>query len=151
MAAARRIQRELSLINAAPNADITVITTDTDLYKWKALIRGPAGSPYRAGIFTLNIDYPLEFPFKPPKIAFGHKVYHPNVDESGAICLDALKSDGWKPSLQIKAILQQIWELLQKPNPDDPLNADIANQYVNNRPAFEQTAEKWTAQFAGKA
>ena len=39
-----------------------------------------------------------EYPFKPPKIAFKTRIYHPNVDEKGQVCLPIVAAENWKPA-----------------------------------------------------
>lgn len=46
----------------------------------------------------MSIDLPVEYPFKPPKITFLTKIYHPNVDEKGQICLPIISPENWKPA-----------------------------------------------------
>lgn len=103
----------------------------------------------------------------PPKIRFLTKIYHPNVDRLGRICLDVLKSaslrtnprprpgraddmpaDNWSPALQIRTILLSIQALLGAPNPDDPLAADVAKSWKENPQQAILTAVQWTKQYA---
>ncbi|KAG1356432.1 hypothetical protein G6F62_002090 [Rhizopus arrhizus] len=83
----------------------------------------------------------------PPKVRFLTKIYHPNIDKLGRICLDILK-DKWSPALQIRTVLLSIQALLSAPNPDDPLANDVASHWKENeRDAIEQ-ARQWTTMYA---
>jgi hypothetical protein len=57
-------------------------------------------SPYSGGVFFLSITFPTDYPFKPPKVSFTTKIYHPNINANGSICLDILR-DQWSPALTI--------------------------------------------------
>ncbi len=147
MASAKRIKKELENLKKDPPLNCSAGPEDDDIFKWTATLMGPSASPYQGGVFYLNIVFPQNYPFKPPKITFATKVYHPNINSSGGICLDVLK-DQWSPALTIDKILLSICSLLEDPNPDDPLVPDIANQYKNNRVAYDMTAREWTQYYA---
>lgn len=106
-----------------------------------------ADSPYAGGVFFLNIQFPTDYPFKPPKVQFTTKIYHPNINGNGSICLDILK-DAWSPALTVGKVLLSISSLLTDPNPDDPLVPEIASLYRSNRALFEKNAREWTSRFA---
>lgn len=57
-------------------------------------------SPYSGGVFFLSIHFPTDYPFKPPKVNFTTRIYHPNINSNGSICLDILR-DQWSPALTI--------------------------------------------------
>ena len=83
---------------------------------------------YIGGLFRLELFLPAEYPMGPPKVRFLTKLYHPNIDKLGRICLDILK-DKWSPALQIRTVLLSIQALLSAPNPDDPLDNGVAEQW----------------------
>ena len=87
----KRIKCEIQDAETNPLPNISVSHLKDDVYKWKASILGPEGSPYEGGLFYLNIVIPNNYPFSPPKIMFETKVYHCNIGIGGDICLDLLK------------------------------------------------------------
>jgi ubiquitin-conjugating enzyme E2 D/E len=98
-------------------------------------------------VFFLSINFPSDYPFKPPKVRFTTKVYHPNINSNGALCLDVLK-DQWSPAMTISKVLLSINSLLSDPNPNDPLVPYAADQYINQRATFDRTAREWTDNYA---
>lgn len=108
---------------------------------------GPEDSPYQGGVFFLNIHFPPDYPFKPPKVSFTTKIYHPNINSNGSICLDILK-DQWSPALTISKVLLSISSLLTDANPDDPLVPEIATIYKTDPARFAATAREWTGRYA---
>jgi ubiquitin-conjugating enzyme E2 D len=115
----------------------------------------------------LRIQFPPDYPFKPvsfteqmtimfivlsfvfyqPKLQFTTRVYHPNINEHGGICLDILK-DNWSPALTISKVLLSICSLLTDANPNDPLVPEAAHLYKSNRARFNQIAQEWTQKYA---
>ena len=121
---------------------------DDNLYHWKGTIFGPSDSCYEGGIFRIDIQIPEDYPFKPPKMKFETKIWHPNISsQTGAICLDILKNE-WTPALTIRTALVSLQALLSCPEPDDPQDAEVAKQYKLDIELFNQTAKYWTQNFA---
>src|SRR2546429_7368155 len=76
------------------------LATPLQQFHWQATIMGPGDSPYAGGVFFLAIHFPTDYPFKPPKVNFTTRIYHPNINSNGSICLDILR-DQWSPALTI--------------------------------------------------
>jgi len=108
---------------------------------------GPPESPYQGGVFFLTIHFPTDYPFKPPKVAFTTRIYHPNINSNGSICLDILRSQ-WSPALTISKVLLSICSLLCDPNPDDPLVPEIARIFKTDRDKYTELAREWTRKYA---
>ena len=140
----KRIRRELNELQHDPAANCSAGPISDDLYHWQATIMGPSETPYEGGIFFLNIHFPADYPFKPPKINFKTKIYHCNISSSGSICLDILK-DKWSPALTINKVLLSICSLFSDCNPDDPLVPEIAQLYRKDRVLHDSNARDWTA------
>lgn len=117
------------------------------VFHWQATILGPPETPFANGVFILEIWFPIDYPFKPPKVKFKTRIYHPNVNSEGAICLDILK-DAWSPALTVSKVLLSISSLLADPNPDDPLVTEIADQYKRDRAKYDSVAREYTRKYA---
>ena len=110
-------------------------------------LTGPSGSPYAGGVYFLDISFPTDYPFKPPRVTFKTRIYHCNINSNGAICLDILK-DNWSPALTISKVLLSICSLLTDANPHDPLVGSIAKQYREDREAHDKVAAEWNRRYA---
>ncbi|CAK9214547.1 unnamed protein product [Sphagnum troendelagicum] len=146
-ASAKRIQKELAEISLDPPSNCSAGPKGDNLYEWVSTIMGPGSSPYQGGVFFLDINFPSDYPFKPPKVIFRTRIYHCNINSNGQICLDILK-DNWSPALTISKVLLSICSLLTDANPYDPLVGSIAQQYLSDQTSHDKTAAEWTRRFA---
>ncbi|KAF4019752.1 hypothetical protein G4228_011530, partial [Cervus hanglu yarkandensis] len=147
---------ELSDLARDPPAQCSAGPVGDDMFHWQATIMGPNDSPYQGGVFFLTIHFPTDYPFKPPKasipptpksVAFTTRIYHPNINSNGSICLDILRSQ-WSPALTISKVLLSICSLLCDPNPDDPLVPEIARIYKTDRDKYNRISREWTQKYA---
>uniref|UniRef100_A0A8C7BXR4 UBC core domain-containing protein n=1 Tax=Neovison vison TaxID=452646 RepID=A0A8C7BXR4_NEOVI len=122
---------ETQRLLAEPVPGIKAEPDESNARYFHVVIAGPQDSPFEGGTFKLELFLPEEYPMAAPKVRFMTKIYHPNVDKLGRICLDILK-DKWSPALQIRTVLLSIQALLSAPNPDDPLANDVAEQWKTN-------------------
>ncbi|AOW02150.1 ubiquitin-conjugating enzyme/RWD-like protein [Yarrowia lipolytica] len=143
----KRISKETERLVKEPVPGISAAPHDDNLRYFDVTIDGPTSSPYEGGTFKLELFLPEDYPMVPPKVRFLTKIYHPNIDRLGRICLDVLKSN-WSPALQIRTILLSIQALLGAPNPDDPLANDVAQKWKEDEKTAIQTARDWTKEYA---
>ncbi|KAI4369852.1 hypothetical protein MLD38_018253 [Melastoma candidum] len=112
--------KELKDLQKGPPTSCSAGPVAEDMFHWQATIMGPSDSPYAGGVFLVTIHFPPDYPFKPPKLAFRTKVFHPNINSNGSICLDILKEQ-WSPALTISK---------------------------SDRTKYEATARSWTQKYA---
>ena len=143
----KRITVELKDLRRDPPSNCSAGPIGDDLFNWEGCIFGPEDTPFHGGVFKLSIHFPVDYPFRAPHIKFLTKIYHPNINSTGLICLDILKTQ-WSPALTISKVLLSITSLLTDPNPDDPFVPDIANLYKQDRAAYEENAREWTMRYA---
>ncbi|KAG4305319.1 hypothetical protein PORY_001489 [Pneumocystis oryctolagi] len=143
----KRILKETERLISDPPPGIIAESCQDNLRYFQIKIEGPAQSAYENGIFRLELFLPEEYPMVAPKVRFLTKIYHPNIDRLGRICMDILKN-AWSPALQIRTVLLSIQALLSTPNPDDPLDQSIGQEFLYNRETFDATAKEWTRLYA---
>nr|XP_031860609.1 uncharacterized protein CI109_003940 [Kwoniella shandongensis]KAA5527681.1 hypothetical protein CI109_003940 [Kwoniella shandongensis] len=95
---------------------------------------------YKGGEFKFTFAINANYPHEPPKVRCTQKIYHPNLDLEGNVCLNILRED-WKPVLNLSSVMIGIQYLFLEPNPDDPLNKDAAEDLRRNRDGFVQNVK----------
>ncbi|XP_077016387.1 ubiquitin-conjugating enzyme E2 L3 isoform X1 [Tamandua tetradactyla] len=114
------------------------------------LVQTGDNPPYDKGAFRIEINFPAEYPFKPPKITFKTKIYHPNIDEKGQVCLPVISAENWKPATKTDQVIQSLIALVNDPQPEHPLRADLAEEYSKDRKKFCKNAEEFTKKYGEK-
>ena len=77
----------------------------------------PDEGMYKGGRFTFTFAINQNFPHDPPKVKCNQKIYHPNIDPQGNVCLNILRVE-WKPVLNLNAVIvglqvSHTWVLLK--------------------------------------
>jgi ubiquitin-conjugating enzyme E2 I len=114
-----------------------------NLMVWEAGIPGKENSDWAGGMFKVKMEFPEEYPSKPPKCSFVPPLYHPNIYPSGKVCLSILnEEEGWRPAITIKQMLLGIQDLLDNPNPDSPAQHAAIQDYINNRAVYRKKVKE---------
>ena len=142
--------QETSRLISDPVPGITAVPHEDNMRYFDVTIDGPRQSPYEGGVFKLELFLPEDYPMGAVKVRFLTKIYHPNIDRLGRICLDVLKKN-WSPAQQISTILLSIQALLGAPNPNDPLANDVVQHWKDNEADAIKTAQGWTKKYATPA
>lgn len=143
----KNVQRELLQYQDDDELKFSIDVEDDDVNKLRVTLSPPEGTPYEDGIFFLEITIPPTYPSSPPDIIFITKIYHPNIDENGKICLEQLKSE-WKSTYTLRNAIDFIYYLLEHPNWETPLVPQIGAEYKANPKEFERKARDYTNQYA---
>ena len=150
--ASKRIEREIRDIlkfQDGAKSHIKLEMNNGNFTVLKGEISGPLGTPYEGATFELDIQIPESYPFKPPRVKFLTKVWHPNISSvTGVICLDILSGE-WAAVLTLRTVMISLQALLSAAEPDDPLDAVVAKQYKETPNLYKQTARHWANVFAG--
>lgn len=97
----------------------------------------------------MTMEFPNDFPSKPPKCKFDQGFYHPNVYPSGTVCLSILAEDeGWRPALTVKQILLGIQDLLHNPNDNSPAQADAYYHHANNIEEYRRRVKEQVKRYS---
>jgi len=147
MNSTRRIFREYRELLSSPVQYWTPFISADKSSLWKIIMEGPAGTPYENGRWIITLQFPEDYPFKPPQVRFLIPIYHCNINNDGKICLDILK-DNWSPALTSKAVFNSITALLMTPNPADALDSVKANVYSDNKDIYNKLAAEHKERYA---
>ncbi|XP_043337514.1 ubiquitin/ISG15-conjugating enzyme E2 L6 isoform X2 [Cervus canadensis] len=103
--------------------------------------------PYNLKAFSVCISFPREYPFQPPTVKFTTRIYHPNVDRDGRVCLPIISKKNWKASTRICQVLEALNVLVNQPEPGEPVRLELAEQLIQDPELFDRTAQEFTLQF----
>ncbi|KAF3993701.1 hypothetical protein FT663_01114 [Candidozyma haemuli var. vulneris] len=132
-AAQIRLQKDVTELELPSTVKIE-FPDPRDLFNFRIFIR-PAEGYYNGGVFSFTVEIGDNFPIDPPKIKCTQKIYHPNIDLEGNVCLNILRED-WSPVLSLNSVISGLNFLFLEPNPNDPLNKAAANVLAKNTSTF---------------
>ncbi|KAJ4836434.1 CAAX prenyl protease [Turnera subulata] len=135
-----RLQTDLAEIKQVPSYKVDFPNGKDDLMNFEVTIKPDEGY-YIGGKFVFSFEVPSIYPHEAPKVVSKTKVYHPNIDLEGKVCLNILRED-WKPVLNISTVIYGLVYLFMHPNPEDPLNSDAAGVMKDSPETFKSIVEK---------
>ncbi|XP_065801525.1 ubiquitin/ISG15-conjugating enzyme E2 L6 isoform X2 [Muntiacus reevesi] len=147
MTASKRVAKELEeLQRQLPQYLRNLRSEEDDVLVWRALLL-PERPPYNLKAFSVCISFPREYPFQPPTVKFTTRIYHPNVDRDGRVCLPIISKKNWKASTRICQVLEALNVLVNQPEPGEPVRLELAEQLIQDPELFDRTAQEFTLQF----
>merc|ERR1712000_521301 len=143
-ATVRKILAEIADLSRNPPEGVKLLPVEDDLNEVQALISGPECTPFEGGTFRIKLRLGSDFPSAPPKGFFTTKIFHPNVSNSGEICVNTLKKD-WKEDLGLRHVLITIKCLLIHPNPESALNEEAGRLLLEDYEEYAKHAKLMTS------
>ncbi|CAL9749335.1 unnamed protein product [Musa acuminata subsp. burmannicoides] len=135
-----RLHKDISELNLPKSTIISFPNGEDDLMNFEISIRPDEGY-YQGGRFVFTFQVSPSYPHEPPKVKCKTKVYHPNIDLEGNVCLNILRED-WKPVLNINTVIYGLILLFMQPNDEDPLNLDAAAVLRDNPRLFASNVRR---------
>ncbi|KAL5016874.1 hypothetical protein ScPMuIL_006463 [Solemya velum] len=145
------LQKQLADLNKNPVEGFSAgPIDDADIFKWEVLIYGPHDTPYEGGLFKAELNFPKEYPLRPPKMSFISEMWHPNIDKDGGVCISILHEPGddkygyetaaerWLPVHTVETILVSVISMLADPNDESPANVDAAKMWREQPEDFKK-------------
>ena len=116
---------------------------------WECKIPGKAGTVWEQGLYPVRLEFPDEYPSKPPKVSLPGGFFHPNVYPSGKVCLSILNEEkAWKPSITVKQILVGVQELLDNPNNGDAAQHAAYALFKRSKVEYQKRVRVEAAKYA---
>ncbi|XP_045193456.1 ubiquitin-conjugating enzyme E2 C-like [Mercenaria mercenaria] len=138
----KRLQQELRTLLMSGDPGVSAFPDGDNLFRWVATLIGAKGTAYEGLSYKLSLEFPSGYPYQAPTVKFETPCWHPNVDQSGNICLDILK-EKWSALYDVRTILLSLQSLLGEPNNESPLNAQAAEQWNNQTEYKKIVVEKY--------
>lgn len=145
----KRIMTELAKMQKEPHFNIEIYPSEDDISFWRLLVVGPEFTPYENCVFLLYVRFQSNYPLSPPEVRFVTPIYHCNINSSGRIC-HSVFGRNYSSDLTVKEILDCVYGLLLEPEPNDPLDSNLAEQYFSEREAYNEKAKRLAQEKASK-
>ena len=144
-----RLSNEYNKILKNPNYLYIVKPNEENFLKWNFWLHGPVDTIFDGGTFKGIIQFPKEYPNRPPNVKFIDGFYHPNIYPDGKVCISILHegedqfgyedtSERWNPSHSVESIMLSIISILSEPNLESPANIDAGVLWRDNYDSYKR-------------
>lgn len=133
-------EQRLLLSSAPPGASASP-RDSANPFVWDATIMGPERTPWEGGLFSLEIRFSSQHPYRPPHIRFVTKMSHPNITECGIPALDIVQTR-WNQTVRLAKILSDLQDMLANPSALYPVNEDVAHLHRTDRRQYDRKARR---------
>jgi ubiquitin-conjugating enzyme E2 G1 len=149
----KRLQSEFKQISKDKNYFYSISPSSDNFFEWNFLLIGPPDTIFEGGIFKGKLNFPKDYPNRPPKLKFITEMFHPNIYKSGLVCISILHegvdefgyesvSDRWTPTQSINSIMMSVLSMLPDPNLESPANVDAAIMCEKNYDNYKKKIYK---------
>jgi len=129
-------------------SDYEVTLVNDSMQEFYVRFYGPQETPFSGGVWKIHVELPDQYPYKSPSIGFMNKIFHPNIDELGSVCLDVINQT-WSPMFDMINIFEVFLpQLLRYPNPNDPLNGEAAALLMRHPKDYEAKVREYVRLYA---
>jgi len=137
--AVKALQVEMNNIRKDPIEGVLIeLQDDENMFDWDVGVFGPPKTLYEGGYFKAKIKFPQDYPYSPPSFKFLTKMWHPNIYETGDVCISILHppvddpqsgelpQERWNPTQNVRTIMLSVISMLNEPNTSSPANVDAS-------------------------
>lgn len=134
--------------------EYSVGLVNDDIYVWEVILFGPKDTAFENGIFRAEMIFPINYPEAPPTFRFATKMWHPNIDKEGNVCISILHKPGddmygyedlnerWLPVRTPESVILSVLSLLSMPNCESPANLEAAQNFRENPEEYNNKVKK---------
>ncbi|KAL5964394.1 NEDD8-conjugating enzyme UBE2F [Taenia solium] len=118
------------------------------------IVISPVDGFWAKGHFHFEFTVPEGYNHVPPIVKCTTKIWHPNIDEEGRICLSLLRpssldASGWAPTRKLSEVIWGLESLFSDLcDFNDALNTNAAEEYIRDPESFKRTVRRYVSQYA---
>ena len=127
--------------NGIKTEQASIVWPDPDDLRHLTITVRPKKGLWAGVAYHFDVTVPDEYPHKQPDVNLRQRVWHPNLDLQGNVCLSILRKD-WKPVYTLEDVIIGLEFLMQNPDGDDPLNIVAGKEFRENMALFEANVKK---------